>query len=672
MSISILCLPVDAMSSTDYYEILGIPRTSTQNDIKKAFRKLALQYHPDKNKSKDADEKFKLLNEARDTLSDPTCRKQYDLQHPVATKSASASSSRRHHTKTTHTYESTFNPSAFNAFPSSPKYGPNETPFTHRRKSKSGKRPPFYPTYGFENNDFTDYFTKFWDFPEPQHDRRFNFKPWNGYNNGFSFHFEPGSGGASQPRESTTRGTTKGEPKKTHIPVEKETNFRKTKDGWSYTSTSYSYVSGDQKEDVGGARTSSFRTSKEEPFKFSMNGKSSARGGTSKPTSTQYHRYFTPYDEEEHDTGKEDNFNYYTKTTNDKNAGSRSSSGKSFVPEGATVIDLTSDSEAGDEALPNTEPNGAVPNGAGPTPPEEILTGSPSPEKEPCATPGLGLNGNGMNGQNAERDNHEDGKNEQQKVSDDSAPQNDVPVDDTNNFFSHANFQSDPLKRHIPTPSNARGSPPKRPKTKPAPEGYYRLREDFTNVPPFTQTFGNFDMAELSKNIREEMQTSVPVEPSSPEVNERPQCPAASSDNEREFYTAPQSAEQPQQQQEPPLMDLHDSILVFDILPPDPPVVPALTSSMAEIYTYGQKLELYQKEWNEYCRKMCQYHDERAVADANYDIQYYLSVGAMERYLQAQRQDIMVKERWQLAQQRHCKVLESFLQFKMAQDGPRA
>jgi len=64
---------------TDYYKILGVSKNASQEEIKKAYRKLALQYHPDKNKgNKSAEEKFKKINEAYAVLSDKEKRQQYD------------------------------------------------------------------------------------------------------------------------------------------------------------------------------------------------------------------------------------------------------------------------------------------------------------------------------------------------------------------------------------------------------------------------------------------------------------------------------------------------------------------------------------------------------------------------------------------------------------------
>ncbi|MBF2064268.1 MAG: J domain-containing protein [Calothrix sp. C42_A2020_038] len=72
-------MPLNLQNFRDYYEILGVSKDASYEDIRKAYRKLALQYHPDRNQGNDkAAEKFKDINEAKEVLLDETRRAQYD------------------------------------------------------------------------------------------------------------------------------------------------------------------------------------------------------------------------------------------------------------------------------------------------------------------------------------------------------------------------------------------------------------------------------------------------------------------------------------------------------------------------------------------------------------------------------------------------------------------
>ncbi|XP_059479538.1 dnaJ homolog subfamily B member 9-like [Neocloeon triangulifer] len=70
---------IEAAKKKDYYEVLGVKKNASEREIKKAFRKLALKYHPDKSKAKNANEKFQEITQAYNVLSDSEKRKKYDL-----------------------------------------------------------------------------------------------------------------------------------------------------------------------------------------------------------------------------------------------------------------------------------------------------------------------------------------------------------------------------------------------------------------------------------------------------------------------------------------------------------------------------------------------------------------------------------------------------------------
>src|SRR3989338_11049985 len=73
----------------DFYKILGVSKSASADEIKKAYRKLALQYHPDRNKTKEADKKFKEVTAAYEVLSDSGKKQAYDqFGHQAFTQGA--------------------------------------------------------------------------------------------------------------------------------------------------------------------------------------------------------------------------------------------------------------------------------------------------------------------------------------------------------------------------------------------------------------------------------------------------------------------------------------------------------------------------------------------------------------------------------------------------------
>ena len=66
------------MSKRDYYEVLGVDRNASEEELRKAYRTLARKYHPDVNKADDAEAKFKEVKEAYEVLNDPQQKVRYD------------------------------------------------------------------------------------------------------------------------------------------------------------------------------------------------------------------------------------------------------------------------------------------------------------------------------------------------------------------------------------------------------------------------------------------------------------------------------------------------------------------------------------------------------------------------------------------------------------------
>uniref|UniRef100_A0A1A8U7C6 DnaJ homolog subfamily B member 9 n=1 Tax=Nothobranchius furzeri TaxID=105023 RepID=A0A1A8U7C6_NOTFU len=77
-AVCVLVITELILAKKDFYDILGVPRGATERQIKKAFHKLAVKFHPDKSKSPDAEVRFREIAEAYETLSDESKRREYD------------------------------------------------------------------------------------------------------------------------------------------------------------------------------------------------------------------------------------------------------------------------------------------------------------------------------------------------------------------------------------------------------------------------------------------------------------------------------------------------------------------------------------------------------------------------------------------------------------------
>ncbi|MCX7847028.1 MAG: DnaJ domain-containing protein [bacterium] len=136
------------MQYKDYYQILGVPRTASQDEIRKAYRRLARQYHPDVNKSPDAEAKFKDIAEAYEVLGDPEKRKKYDTlgAHWQAGQEFTPPPGWEYvFTGPRGQRTSDFGPefgrfSDFFEFLFGSAFGPEESPFTSRRRSTRAPR----------------------------------------------------------------------------------------------------------------------------------------------------------------------------------------------------------------------------------------------------------------------------------------------------------------------------------------------------------------------------------------------------------------------------------------------------------------------------------------------------------------------------------------------------
>jgi curved DNA-binding protein CbpA len=182
------------MVASDCYAILGIKSTATEDEIKKAYRKKALQYHPDKNSSSTAEEIFKQINKAYETLSDAEKRRAYDLQQPTTNTKSSSSSAQQskyepsfqsHFTSTNNNHSSRFR---FH----DPFFNLHQRHAYFTRKFHSPEFSFFDTAFGSSDDDETDY-DNFDTIPSTFHSSQSRFRKKNPskWNQHWSFDNDP-------------------------------------------------------------------------------------------------------------------------------------------------------------------------------------------------------------------------------------------------------------------------------------------------------------------------------------------------------------------------------------------------------------------------------------------------------------------------------------------------
>ncbi|KAM9496476.1 dnaJ homolog subfamily B member 9 [Clarias gariepinus] len=156
VAVCILMITEIILAQKDYYEILGVPKDASERQIKKAFHKLAMKYHPDKNKSPDAEAKFREIAEAYETLSDTKRRQEYDQirSNPFSRESRRGTRDGQFHQSFSFNFEDIFKD--FDVF-GQPTHSQHKRHFeSHFQAHKEAHRSSFENSFG--GDMFSDFF----------------------------------------------------------------------------------------------------------------------------------------------------------------------------------------------------------------------------------------------------------------------------------------------------------------------------------------------------------------------------------------------------------------------------------------------------------------------------------------------------------------------------------
>ncbi|XP_030636152.1 dnaJ homolog subfamily B member 9 [Chanos chanos] len=156
-AVCILLISELVLAEKDYYEILGVSKEASERQIKKAFHKLARKYHPDKNKSPDAEARFREIAEAYETLSDEKRRQEYDESRRNPFSTAGHGDRHFHQSSFTFNFDDLFRDfEIFDKRPHSQFGGHYESHFETQQESQSWQRSHFQSS--FRGGMFDDMF----------------------------------------------------------------------------------------------------------------------------------------------------------------------------------------------------------------------------------------------------------------------------------------------------------------------------------------------------------------------------------------------------------------------------------------------------------------------------------------------------------------------------------
>ena len=604
----------------DYYTILQIPHSATESDIKKAYRKLALQYHPDKNPNDPVtSEKFKDIQHAYDILANPELRRQFDAhcnKFKPSTYAASAkqSASRRtsydaypsyahsaaasdpQQTKMPDFYSfftransSFFNPNGtFFAKPWSAQYreyssNGNSQFNSTRRPPSASKHPPKPASAQFStNNQKRPHVNDDQDVPPSSFKRPFT----------------------SDKRPPTSNASTS-QPSKPHEVEERRTTFTSTKDSTDANSSSYSFVAGstNTKEYFGSAKDT-----QKEPH---------ADESDSDSTSLEYSSSEDKSDSEEPEIIYEERSASSDKTVNSNGRSTESNISGSPLRQ---FVDLTQEEDLGADDILDESAD---------------IANNEIDEKMPFSSEFFPY-----------------------------TSEFDPNLNNTSNISQQDLSEKLPSERIAP------------PKIKPEP-GYQKRATQVdvasdpiqsSSTPSTSTTTGESEKADFTlprhtepnnDSFNDTHKTTYDTEPT-PSIH-LPKPPTEIPGHLEEPNIISDS--QPSKSRLS-LVDFHDSNAVLSLTPPTPPATPSQPVQDQKLVDYNESMTEYLQLWEQYTKSMNEYRIERQEADKTIGHTLLQSSDIVPRYYEALQLDQKMNTRWQEALSNHLKTMANFIMVK--------